>query len=102
VQGIAAGEEACISYGCVRKSNEQLMKDYGFVMPGNLNDRVPFSAGARGCLHVVLCACMCACVRQRECSRPVKLLSKLLSGHGQLAGGGPLRRLRSPRARVWV
>lgn len=46
-QDIAAGEEVCISYGCQHKSNEELMRDYGFVMPANPNDRIPFATGAR-------------------------------------------------------
>jgi hypothetical protein len=46
-QAIPAGAEACISYGCTAKSNEELMRDYGFVLAGNVNDRIPFSAGAR-------------------------------------------------------
>jgi len=43
---LAPGVEACISYGCVHKSNLELMRDYGFVMPGNLQDRVAFDACA--------------------------------------------------------
>lgn len=46
-QDIPAGAEACISYGCTHKDNEGMMRDYGFVIPGNVNDRVPFSAGGR-------------------------------------------------------
>lgn len=30
------------------------MRDYGFVIPGNVNDRVPFSAGARAPQGLVL------------------------------------------------
>lgn len=48
-QGIPAGAEACISYGCTHKDSLALMRDYGFVQQGNLNDRVPFSAGAAWC-----------------------------------------------------
>ena len=44
-QGIPAGAEACISYGCTHKDSLALMRDYGFVQPGNVNDRVAFSAG---------------------------------------------------------
>ena len=44
-QDIPSGAEACISCGCTHKSSEQLMRDYGFVLPGNLNDRVPFTTG---------------------------------------------------------
>lgn len=39
---IEQGEEVCISYGCVNKPNVELMRNYGFVMVGNLNDRVDF------------------------------------------------------------
>ena len=35
------GAEVCISYGCIRKNNAELMRDYGFFLPGNLNDRIP-------------------------------------------------------------
>lgn len=52
-QDIAAGAEACISYGCTKKDSEGLMRDYGFVIPGNLNDRVPFIAG--GCASLEMC-----------------------------------------------
>ncbi|KAL4459118.1 hypothetical protein ABPG75_013983 [Micractinium tetrahymenae] len=45
LQDIPTGTEACISYGGTHKDNEALMRDYGFVIPGNVNDRVPFSAG---------------------------------------------------------
>lgn len=31
--------------GCAHKDSLGLMKDYGFVVPGNVNDRVPFSTG---------------------------------------------------------
>lgn len=43
-QDLAAGEEALISYvGDVpSKSNAALLKDYGFVLPGNEHDRVEF------------------------------------------------------------
>ncbi|KXZ49958.1 hypothetical protein GPECTOR_18g116 [Gonium pectorale] len=37
---LAAGEEAAISYG-ESKPNFEVMRDYGFVVPGNPNDRVP-------------------------------------------------------------
>jgi hypothetical protein len=45
-RAIPAGQEACISYGCVGKSNAELMRDYGFVLAANLNDRVDFQAAA--------------------------------------------------------
>ncbi|EFN53459.1 hypothetical protein CHLNCDRAFT_136721 [Chlorella variabilis] len=57
LQDIARGAEACISYGCTHKSNEGLMRDYGFVVPGNLNDRVPFSAGKQGARLLALGGC---------------------------------------------
>lgn len=38
-----AGVEATISYGA-SKSNAELLRDYGFVVPGNVNDRVSFHA----------------------------------------------------------
>jgi hypothetical protein len=60
-QAIPAGVEACISYGCVHRNNAELMRDYGFILPGNLNDRIPFAtaddvlsqraAAARPSLH---------------------------------------------------
>jgi hypothetical protein len=46
LQHVPMGEEVCISYGCVRKTNAELMKDYGFVLTANLNDRVPFQVAA--------------------------------------------------------
>ncbi len=54
LQDIPAGTEACISYGGTHKDNEGMMRDYGFVIPGNVNDRVPFSAGARAPQGLVL------------------------------------------------
>lgn len=45
VQEIGAGEEVCISYGCQRKSNDELMRDYGMVFRANANDRIPFVSG---------------------------------------------------------
>lgn len=45
-QDIVADEEVCISYGCQNKNNEELMRDYGMVLPANPNDRIPFSSGA--------------------------------------------------------
>jgi hypothetical protein len=46
-QAIAAGEEVLISYlgETPSKSSTELMKDYGFMMPGNLNDGIQFEAG---------------------------------------------------------
>jgi hypothetical protein len=43
-QAIAAGEEVLISYLGEKpnKPNAALMKDYGFVMPGNINDTITF------------------------------------------------------------
>ena len=57
LQDIPSGAEACISYGCTHKDSLALMRDYGFVQPGNLNDRVPFNAGkgARGSGCVMRC-----------------------------------------------
>ncbi|KAL6749713.1 hypothetical protein V8C86DRAFT_2837062 [Haematococcus lacustris] len=40
VRAIAAGQELLISYG-QDKSNAELQRDYGFVVPGNPNDRIP-------------------------------------------------------------
>lgn len=42
VQDVPAGQEILISYlgSDPKKSNIQLMKDYGFVLPGNTNDRL--------------------------------------------------------------
>jgi hypothetical protein len=45
LRDISAGEEVCISYGCIGKNNDDLMRDYGFVLPGNENDRLPFPTG---------------------------------------------------------
>lgn len=41
-QGILQGQEVLISYGCVRKNNIEMMRDYGFCLEANLNDRVDF------------------------------------------------------------
>jgi hypothetical protein len=45
---IAPGDEVCISYlgATPTKSNADLLKDHGFVVPGNPNDRIPFATGA--------------------------------------------------------
>lgn len=45
LQPISTDTEVCISYGCLNKTNAELMKDYGFVIAGNINDRIDFSAG---------------------------------------------------------
>ncbi|GBF96048.1 hypothetical protein Rsub_08863 [Raphidocelis subcapitata] len=44
---VAAGEEVTISYLGTNptKPNDLMLKDHGFVIPGNTNDRLPFSAG---------------------------------------------------------
>eukprot|EP00878_Enallax_costatus_P035849 GHUV01040088.1.p1 GENE.GHUV01040088.1~~GHUV01040088.1.p1 ORF type:complete len:486 (+),score=115.66 GHUV01040088.1:144-1601(+) len=41
-EAVAAGQEVLISYLGEKpsKNNTQLMKDYGFVLPGNLNDQI--------------------------------------------------------------
>lgn len=44
-QALEQGQEALISYGCIRKDNRELMRDYGFVLTANVNDRVPFTFG---------------------------------------------------------
>lgn len=46
VQAIPAGREVLISYLGEKpaKSSTQLMKDYGFVLPGNTNDTLSFTA----------------------------------------------------------
>jgi hypothetical protein len=38
-QALRAGEEVLISYGCIQKSNAELMRDYGFTLTANINDR---------------------------------------------------------------
>lgn len=44
---VAAGEEVCISYLGTQptKSNDQMLKDHGFIIPGNAKDRLAFSRG---------------------------------------------------------
>lgn len=39
---IAKGQPICITYG-TDKTNAELMRDYGFVVPGNPNDRLDFT-----------------------------------------------------------
>jgi SET domain/Rubisco LSMT substrate-binding len=39
---IPQGEEVCISYGCIHKSNPEMLRDYGFFVQGNLCDRIEF------------------------------------------------------------
>ncbi|KAG7668486.1 hypothetical protein Ndes2526B_g03883 [Nannochloris sp. 'desiccata'] len=41
---IPQGQEVCISYGCIHKSNPEMLRDYGFFIQGNLCDRIPFSS----------------------------------------------------------
>lgn len=47
LQALVEGEEAVISYlgGAPNKSNLQMMKNYGFILPGNPHDTLPFAAG---------------------------------------------------------
>lgn len=67
-QAIAAGEEVLISYLGEKpsKPNAALMKDYGFVMPGNINDTITFDIAGE-------------CVRARDTCTPLSLL--LLQAH---------------------
>jgi len=46
-QDIQPGDEVCISYlgTTPTKPNSLMLKDHGFVIPGNVNDRVPFVTG---------------------------------------------------------
>ncbi len=43
-QRISAGAEATIGYGS-DKPNSELLRDYGFVVPGNPNDRLVLPVG---------------------------------------------------------
>jgi hypothetical protein len=47
-EDILQGQEVLISYGCVRKNNLEMMRDYGFCMEANLNDRIEFQIGLVG------------------------------------------------------
>lgn len=47
-QDILQGQEVLISYGCVRKNNLEIMRDYGFCIDANLNDRIEFQTGLVG------------------------------------------------------
>lgn len=48
LESIPAGQEALISYGDA-KPNSMLLRDYGFVVPGNPHDRIDFGeAGKEG------------------------------------------------------
>lgn len=42
---LTAGEEITISYGAI-KPNAELLRDYGFFIPGNPCDRIKFSASS--------------------------------------------------------
>lgn len=44
-RAIKQGEAVCISYGA-DKTNAELMRDYGFFVPGNLNDRLDFAVSS--------------------------------------------------------
>lgn len=44
-QPIKKGQAVCISYGADR-SNANLMRDYGFFVPGNPNDRLDFTVSS--------------------------------------------------------
>eukprot|EP00887_Chlorella_sp_A99_P006938 scaffold2.g6938.t1 len=52
---IAPGEEVTISYGYHAKSNDDLMRDAGFVLEGNPQDRIPFG-GKRAAMSSLLAA----------------------------------------------
>jgi hypothetical protein len=49
VQAIPAGSEVLISYLGEKpaKSSAELMKDYGFVLPGNTNDALSFTTAGK-------------------------------------------------------
>lgn len=44
-QPIKQGQAVCISYGA-DKTNAELMRDYGFFVPGNPNDRLDFTVSS--------------------------------------------------------
>ena len=44
LRDIPQGEEVCISYGCIHKSNPEMLRDYGFFVQGNLCDRIAFNS----------------------------------------------------------
>lgn len=62
---IAAGQPICITYG-TEKTNFELMRDYGFIVPGNPNDRLDFS---------------CTTLQQRPTvvAKPAQMLFKMLN-----------------------
>jgi hypothetical protein len=43
LRNIPQGQEVCISYGCIHKSNPEMLRDYGFFTQGNLCDRINLS-----------------------------------------------------------
>jgi hypothetical protein len=75
-QDLAPGEQVCISYlgqgksatGVARdKSNAELLRDYGFTIPGNRADRIALIAGA--CVRVFVGGW----VRRGKSGRPPKM-----------------------------
>lgn len=62
---IAAGQPICITYG-TDKTNAELMRDYGFIVPGNPNDRLDLS-----CTSLQQCPAVVA--------KPAQLLFKVLN-----------------------
>jgi hypothetical protein len=45
MQDLSAGEEVTISYGDA-KPNSDLLRDYGFTLPGNEHDRIKFGSSS--------------------------------------------------------
>jgi SET domain len=43
---VARGEQLCLCYG-KEKSNDILLESYGFIVPGNINDRLELGASGR-------------------------------------------------------
>lgn len=75
-QAIPAGGEVLISYLGEKpaKSSTELMKDYGFVLPGNTNDTLSFTtAGGTG--NPVNAPQLACCHASRQSSRHTAQLS---------------------------
>ena len=77
-RAIKEGEAVCISYG-QDKTNAELMRDYGFFVPGNPHDRLDFAVSGWQQHSPVI-------------AKPAKLLFKALNG-----GAAPLTEEERPQ-----
>lgn len=63
LQDVPAGAELLISYlgSQPSKGSAALMKDYGFVLPGNINDSIAFAPAGEAAAAAAACCMLYSC-----------------------------------------